>query len=602
MLDRSQPHQFHYYQPGIGTYVTTNTLSHTGRFQRIKSAYQKAKDSAIGSSFDAHVMGGYKFLMRFYNPGDEIYFIGFSRGAYVARFLAEMLDFIGLLEAGNEELTRFAWKTFAKWQQRGGGSEEDKEEKQKLFRYMKAFRETFSRPITRIKFMGLFDTVNSVPRFESAWMQRSKFPYTARSSARVIRHAVGIDERRAKFRQDLISQAKPKKKSHHHHHHHLREHLRPHSRDPKEEKPAENNVPEIVLNDNQDADGKIDGTADPGSQSQEDTGSVYRSAHASHESLHSGNRYRPTSPSPNRRRKPSLAVPMATASTEDLNSLQSGRSGHSGMSLQVPSGSRIVEDDDDQEQDIQEVWFPGGHADIGGGWTLGDGESWALSHAPLVWMVHAAQAAGLEFDSAKMKQFECLEEFEGEYSPIKADIKWQKSWCEDPAHDHHDHGKEDGMHSTGDGDFKQPSSSSERFKAALYASSTEGLMHDCLSFGNGLPRLSVLTWRLMEYLPFRRMDLQEDGSWEPIRWPLPGGEVRDMPHDAQVHVSAIRRLKKDPNYRPGNLICGGGGRGVKRAPAEYGIGEWVVKSHEGCPVRETYVRKSASKMCKDEHN
>lgn len=40
-------------------------------------------------------------------------------------------------------------------------------------------------------------------------MQRSKFPYTARSSARVIRHAVSIDERRAKFRQDLISQVRP---------------------------------------------------------------------------------------------------------------------------------------------------------------------------------------------------------------------------------------------------------------------------------------------------------------------------------------------------------------------------------------------------------
>ncbi|KAF2441363.1 hypothetical protein P171DRAFT_435025 [Karstenula rhodostoma CBS 690.94] len=40
-------------------------------------------------------------------------------------------------------------------------------------------------------------------------MQRSKFPRTARSSARVIRHAVSIDERRAKFRQDLISQVRP---------------------------------------------------------------------------------------------------------------------------------------------------------------------------------------------------------------------------------------------------------------------------------------------------------------------------------------------------------------------------------------------------------
>lgn len=50
-------------------------------------------------------------------------------------------------------------------------------------------------------------------------MQRSKFPYTARSSARVIRHAVSIDERRAKFRSDLISGAKtpktPEREEHH---------------------------------------------------------------------------------------------------------------------------------------------------------------------------------------------------------------------------------------------------------------------------------------------------------------------------------------------------------------------------------------------------
>ncbi|KAI9368892.1 hypothetical protein BJX61DRAFT_191023 [Aspergillus egyptiacus] len=588
MLDRSKPHQFHYYQPGIGTYVTTNSLSHTSRFSRIRSAYQKAKDSAIGSSFDEHVMGGYKFLMRFYSPGDEIYFIGFSRGSYIARFLSEMLDYIGLLEAGNEELVRFAWKTFAKWQQRGGDSDEDKEEKKRLFRYMKAFRETFSRPVTRIRFMGLFDTVNSVPRFESAWMQRSKFPYTARSSAKVIRHAVGIDERRAKFRQDLISEVRPwskKKQEHrlpwpHQHLRRLRSHQPEETRDTKS-----NDVPEIVLNDNQGADNTE-------RQDEAERGSVYRSAHASRTSLHAQDRYRPTSPTSASRRTPGLTVPVRNGSTDDLNSI---RSGYSGISLQVPMAPQ--HDEDDEDQDIQEVWFPGGHADIGGGWTLGDGEDWALSHAPLVWMVQEAQRAGLELDPVKMKQFECLEEFEGEYSPIRENIHWDRSWCQDPAHERGQN--PNNMEQEGE---KQPTTSSQRFRAALYASSTEGLIHDCLSFGNGLPPLSVITWRLMEYLPFRRMDLQENGSWKPIRWPLPCGEVRDIPNDAQIHVSVILRMKKRPDYRPGNLIVGGGGRGLRRAPEEYGIGEWVVKDHEGDPVRETYVRKSSSKMCKDEHD
>lgn len=75
----------------------------------------QAKDSAVGSSFDEHVMAGYKFLMRYYNVGDDIYLFGFSRGAYTARFLAEMLDHVGLLSAGNEEMARFAWKAFERW-------------------------------------------------------------------------------------------------------------------------------------------------------------------------------------------------------------------------------------------------------------------------------------------------------------------------------------------------------------------------------------------------------------------------------------------------------------------------------------------------------
>jgi uncharacterized protein (DUF2235 family) len=60
-------------------------------------------------------MSGYRFLMRYYNVGDDIFLFGFSRGAYTARFLAEMLDHVGLLSAGNEEMAIFAWKAFERW-------------------------------------------------------------------------------------------------------------------------------------------------------------------------------------------------------------------------------------------------------------------------------------------------------------------------------------------------------------------------------------------------------------------------------------------------------------------------------------------------------
>lgn len=565
MLDRSEGNQFHYYQPGIGTYITSNNLSHTSLLSRIRSSYLKAKDSAVGWSFDHHVMAGYQFLMQYYSPGDHIYFFGFSRGAYIARFLAEMLDYIGLLMTGNEELVRFAWKTFAKWQQRTGDEEKYKQKRRELFQFMKAFRETFSRPVERIRFLGLFDTVNSVPKFESAWMQRSKFPYTARSSARVIRHAVGIDERRAKFRQDLISGSTPIQRNKH-------RSLASKYRQLHHRHDTQNNVPAIVVDE---------------SKTQEYSDGTEKSSVPNSPESPSSQHYPPDSDEGNRYRAParrprglnlSVPTPHENISTDDVASVASCGS-H--PSFHVPERVANVYEDD-SAQDIQEVWFPGGHADIGGGWGLMPGEKWTLSHAPLVWMVHEAQRAGLQFDERKLKQFECAEEFGEATSPIQQGIGSRSVAVEE----FNEKAAESGQ---------QMSTSSQSFHAALHLSSAEGCLHDCLEFKTGLPSLSVLVWRFMEYLPFRRMDLQPDGSWKPIRWPLPCGEVRDIPADAQIHKSAIRRMQADKNYRPGNLIVGGGGRGVRKAPDHLGIGEWVVVGHEGDPVRETYVRKSESK-------
>ncbi|KAJ5392122.1 hypothetical protein N7509_007612 [Penicillium cosmopolitanum] len=548
MLDRSQSHQYHYYQPGIGTYLTSHSLGSKGRLNRVKSSYKKAKDAALGSSFDEHVLGGYKFLMRYYSPGDNIFFFGFSRGSYTARFLSEMLDFVGLLQPGNEELIRFAWKTFAKWQQRKDSTEKDKEERRRLFAFMKAFRETFSRPVSRIRFLGLFDTVNSVPMFENAWLERSKFPYTAQTTARVIRHAVSIDERRAKFRQDLISEVKPIAHDSKHPHR-LRHFL---SRDDQQEK-AE--VPEIVLN----------ATEDERSSRCQGVPRVEE-------------RYRAPSPSPNRRH--STEFPRNNALLSERISLKSAISR---QSLHVPylNEPEHGEEEDGDGQDISEVWFSGQHGDVGGGWKLNSQDKWPLSHLPLVWMVKEAQLVGLEFDPEKLKRFNCFEADKGD-EPI------------------HFHGNilPTSTPETQSGPFRRQNHS-DPFQETITRTMDQGVVHDCLTYGGGLSFFSTLSWRLMEYLPFRRMDLQPDGSWKPISWPLPRGEVRDIPDNAQIHVSAIHRLRTDHNYRPGNLIIGGGGRGVKRAPERYGIGEWEICNHEGDLVRETYIRKKPETACKD---
>jgi uncharacterized protein (DUF2235 family) len=562
---------------GIGTYVVSDSLTHTGVRGRISSWYNKAKDSAIGSSFDVHVIGGYRFLMRYYNPGDEIYMFGFSRGAYIARFLAEMLDYIGLLSHGNEEMVKFAWKAFSQWQcrksvnQDGERDEEALKKTKEMYRFMTGFRETFSRPVGRIRFLGLFDTVNSVPRFETAWMTRSKFPYTARSSAKVIRHAVSIDERRAKFRQDLMYQDHPRKAHRRHmHSQHLSERLgsmlNVHGRDDAERPNTSHSRTTDFSRGRRPTDEK---SAPEASNKEHDNGCSY---------------------APYRGRS------RSRVQQRPRRSMQGESDTCSNLSV-APSDQDV--DDDDGHQDIDEVWFAGGHGDVGGGWeSLPNSKS--ASHVPLAWIVREAMRAGLPMDTAKVAEMGCA----------SLSVEQNRANAAGRRDEHIEIPKI--QVANGNGEPMSPMSPPSpelasktpplggagggggdccpSFQDVMHAAHTARI-HDSLRYDSGLGFTTVSAWNLMEWMPFQRMDLRSDGSWAPIRWPLPRGEVRDIPDNVRVHGSVLRRMKMDEKYRPGNLIIGGGGRGVRVAPEKHGIGEWECVAEEGDPIGEIWSKK-----------
>ena len=140
--------------------------------------------------------------MRYYSPGDQIYIFGFSRGAYTARFLAEMVHDIGLLSKGNEEMVLFAWKTFSNFQTIRGNDPWRKEDFEQV-EYIKTFKFTFCRPNVNVYFLGLFDCVNSVGQFEIPLFRKS-FKYISTPPAKHIRHAVSIHERRLKFKPAIF--------------------------------------------------------------------------------------------------------------------------------------------------------------------------------------------------------------------------------------------------------------------------------------------------------------------------------------------------------------------------------------------------------------
>lgn len=51
---------------GIGTYDINETSVNKTYLGEIRSKVSKAIDSGFGTTFDAHVIAGYRFLMRYY--------------------------------------------------------------------------------------------------------------------------------------------------------------------------------------------------------------------------------------------------------------------------------------------------------------------------------------------------------------------------------------------------------------------------------------------------------------------------------------------------------------------------------------------------------
>lgn len=58
-----------------------------------------------GEGIDKNIRDCYRFLVHNYDPGDKLYFFGFSRGAYTVRSLAGFIRNCGLLK--REPATRF---------------------------------------------------------------------------------------------------------------------------------------------------------------------------------------------------------------------------------------------------------------------------------------------------------------------------------------------------------------------------------------------------------------------------------------------------------------------------------------------------------------
>ncbi|KAJ7694671.1 hypothetical protein B0H17DRAFT_931628, partial [Mycena rosella] len=196
--------QSKYYNCGIGTYVPHQTPLQAPKWDFIgltffldlvrkatswKYLSQKVDnwlDLAFALNFKDIVLRAYRWLSQTYKPGDTIFLFGFSRGAHQVRTLAGMIETVGLVHPGNEEIIPLSSSIFFVV------TNDAKE-------IAENFKKTFSREV-RIHFVGVWDTVSSVGVF------RGKPPPLTSSAGHIctFRHALALDERRVKFLPEYV--------------------------------------------------------------------------------------------------------------------------------------------------------------------------------------------------------------------------------------------------------------------------------------------------------------------------------------------------------------------------------------------------------------
>lgn len=184
---KKSPSQIVFYDPGVGT------ISNSSQWARLKNKAKGVFGLATGYGLDENVLEAYRFIIRNYRQGDQIYLFGFSRGAYTVRVLAGLINMIGLLSAENENLCGYALTAYKQASTR--------DNLEITWRFQKVLQ---AQHIT-IRFMGCWDTVGSVivPRPDRWYIIPSleTLPYTKTNPCvQVFRHAMAIDERRRMFR------------------------------------------------------------------------------------------------------------------------------------------------------------------------------------------------------------------------------------------------------------------------------------------------------------------------------------------------------------------------------------------------------------------
>ena len=167
----------------------------------------RIKGGSFGDGLSGNIRRAYKFLSFYYEPGDQIFVFGFSRGAYTARSLVGYIGSAGLLTRGNctPVLEQKAWDYYRT---------DPNDRMPGIWAELTPL--VHDRGAFRIACLGVFDTVGALgvplPQFYRLNRESYEFHNVELSSiTNVNLHALAVDEHRQPFAPTVWR--KPKFKS-----------------------------------------------------------------------------------------------------------------------------------------------------------------------------------------------------------------------------------------------------------------------------------------------------------------------------------------------------------------------------------------------------
>lgn len=185
------------------------------------AAFEAIRGGAFGRGLVKNLEDGYRFLIFNYEPGDEIYVFGFSRGAFTARSFIGLIGTVGVLIRHEAKYAGEAIKAYRQLDRETvspGYAQQLRAERSPLvvvseddreWRVRHGYDDAADLPLVNIAFVGVWDTVGSlgVPKGVSfASLINRKHQFHDTSLSRMVqraRHAVAIDERRTTFAPTL---------------------------------------------------------------------------------------------------------------------------------------------------------------------------------------------------------------------------------------------------------------------------------------------------------------------------------------------------------------------------------------------------------------